>query len=447
VAAAAVALGAGAALALGGCGSWKRVGSGEQPEPSEQLTQLIDLPAYYKQIGRLAAGDPLPFVGNMAFTAGTGDTVVTTLGLSLENRALNFQKEGTGFVARYHVDVAFERPGTAPVAVSRDETVRVATFQEAQRAEESILFQQVFKLLPGGYHVRVALRDPATSNTTTSEREITAPTFPPGSTTAPILVYQATGRGSLTEPLQIVLNSRGSVGYGGDTLLAYIEGYGLPRNSTVPFEVRTESDSVIYKDVLRFQGGKPVESQVIRLAPDSIALGELKLALGEGNAAREVSALVSFSPGWVVTNYDAMLDLLRYFGQDVLLDKLRAAPPAERGRLWRQFWRATDPDPQTPENEAIDAYLARVGVANQRFREEGGAGWRTDRGEVYITLGEPDEAFETSPGQTARVIRWNYLSLRLTVDFVDETGFGRYRLTPDSRAEFQRTVQRERSRT
>jgi GWxTD domain-containing protein len=142
-----------------------------------------------------------------------------------------------------------------------------------------------------------------------------------------------------------------------------------------------------------------------------------------------------------------MLDLLRYFGQDNLLDRLRKAPEAERGTLWRQFWRATDPDPQTPENEAIDAYLTRVGVANQRFREEGEAGWRTDRGEVYITLGEPDESFETSPGQTARIIRWNYLSLRLTVDFVDETGFGRYRITPGSRAEFLRAVQRERGRT
>jgi GWxTD domain-containing protein len=276
---------------------------------------------------------------------------------------------------------------------------------------------------------------------------VTVPSFGPGTTTAPILVYQATGRAAPSDPLQIVLNSRGAVGYGGDTLLAYIEGYQLARNARIPFEVRTEDDSVIYRDSLRFQGGRAVEGQVIRLAPDSIALGELKLVLGEGAAARDVSALVSFSPGWVVTNYDAMLDLLRYFGHDNLLARLRGASPAERGALWRQFWHATDPDPQTPENEAIDAYLTRVGIANQRFREEGGVGWRTDRGEVYITLGEPDESFETSPGQTARIIRWNYLSLRLTVDFVDETGFGRYRITPGSRAEFLRAVQRERGRT
>ncbi|HEU4697764.1 MAG TPA: GWxTD domain-containing protein [Gemmatimonadales bacterium] len=435
-----------ATAGVAGCGSWTRVGSQERgPEPAQQLTQLLDLPAYYKRIGRLAAGDPLPFVGSIAFAEGAGDTVITVLGLSLENRALNFQKEGNGFAARYHVDIAFERPGTTPVTVSRDETVRVATFQETQRADESILFQQVFKLLPGPYHVRVALRDPATTNASRAERDVTAPAFGPATTSAPILVYQATGRSQPGDPLQVVLNSRGTLAYGGDTLLAYVEGYRFTQPTTVPFEVRTEDDSVVYADSLHFHGGRAVESQVIRLAPDSIALGELKLAVGH-DSTRQVSALVSFSAGWVVTNFDQMLDFLRYFGQDAMIARMRKAPPAERAVLWRQFWRATDPDPTTPENEAISAYIARVAIANQRFRDEAVAGWRTDRGEVFITLGEPDESFETSPGQTQRVVRWSYTSLRLTLLFVDETGFGRYRLTPASRAEYERVLTRERAR-
>lgn len=443
---AALVLAAAAAAGVAGCGSWTRVGSQERgPEPAEQLTQLLDLPAYYQRIGRLAAGDPLPFVGSIAFAEGAGDTVTTILGLSLENRALNFQKEGNGFAARYHVDISFERPGTAPVTVARDETVRVSTFQETQRADESILFQQIFKLLPGPYHVRVALRDPATTNASHSERDVTAPAFGPATTSAPILVYQATGRSKPTEPLQVVLNSRGTLAYGGDTLLAYVEGYRFARPTTVPFEVRTEDDSMVYADSLHFRGGQAVESQVIRLAPDSIALGELKLAVGR-DSTRTVSALVSFSAGWVVTNFDEMLDFLRYFGHDAELARLRKASPAERGALWRQFWRETDPDPTTPENEAISAYIARVAIANQRFRDEAVAGWRTDRGEVFITLGEPDESFETSPGQTQRVVRWTYTNLRLTLLFVDETGFGRYRLTPASRAEYERVLTRERSR-
>ena len=437
---------------LAGCGSWKRVGASEPaPEASEQLTQLLDLPSYFRRLGRLAAGEPLPFVGTVGFLAGAGDTVLTTVALSLENRSLNFQKEGNGFVGRFRVELAFTRPdqpGAQPVQVTRDESVRVSSFQETQRGEESIFFQQNFKLLPGRYHVKATLRDPGSGNTATAERDLVAPAFPAGSTTSPLLVYQAKARDRAGDVPEVVLNSRGVVAYGADTLLALVEGYRFPRAAMVPFEVRTATDSVIHRDSLPFRGGQEVETQVIRLAPDSVALGELKLVIGSGDAAKETSALISFSQAWVVTNFDEMLTLLRYYGHENWLDSLRRAPPARRDDTWRAFWKATDPDPSTPENEGINRYLARVSFANQRFRTEGTPGWRTDRGEVFITLGEPDETFDASAlGQgQGRVIRWNYIDLRLSLLFVDETGFGRFRLTPATRAEFDRVVRRERGR-
>jgi GWxTD domain-containing protein len=187
-----------------------------------------------------------------------------------------------------------------------------------------------------------------------------------------------------------------------------------------------------------------VESQVIRLAPDSISLGELKLVVGSGADQRQVSALVSFSQAWVITNFDEMLDLLRYFGQDTRVSAMRKAPASERSRLWRQFYAETDPNKLTPENEALNQYFGRISGANARFNDEGVPGWRTDRGEVFITLGLPDETIETTPGTAGRVVRWSYLNHRLTLFFQDETGFGRLRLTPGSRAEFERTLNRVR---
>ena len=52
-----------------GCGSWKRVGSEEQPKPTETLTQLLNTTQFYQRLGRLAAGDPMPFVGTVAALA------------------------------------------------------------------------------------------------------------------------------------------------------------------------------------------------------------------------------------------------------------------------------------------------------------------------------------------------------------------------------------------
>src|SRR3954468_7771955 len=440
----AVVLLAGSAL---GCGSWKRVGTKDAPAPADQLTKLVNVTSFYQKLGRLASAEPLPFVGSVAFGAGSADSVIAVLGLSLENRALAFQREGNLFVAHYRVSLSFQRSGTRPVELTRDEIVRVPTFQETLRADESVLFQQVLRLTPGPYDVNVTVRDASSTAESRAHGRYTAPSFQAGSTSAPILAYQATGRGSLTDPLSIVLNPRGAVGYGADTLLAYIEGYNFPGPTTVPFEVLDEQQNVIYDDSLRFRGGRPIKSQVIRLAPDSISLGELKLEVGSPPAQRSVSALVSFSQAWVITNFDEMLDILRFFGQDARINALRKAPASQRSTLWRQFYAETDPNPATPENEALNQYFGRISTANTRFSDEGVPGWRTDRGEVFINLGAPDESIESTPGQAGRIIRWTYLNYRLALYFEDDTGFGRLRLTPGSRSEYERTLNRVRRQT
>jgi len=427
-----------------GCGTWKRVGSEPQPRPSETLTALLNAQQFYQRLGRLAAGDPMPFVGTVAFTAGPGDSVVALLGLSLENRAFAFQREGNTFVARYRVSLSFARQGAPTVDLAREELVRVATFQETQRADESVLFQQIVRLVPGTYKVTATVRDAGSTAESSATGSYTAPNFGSASYSAPVLVYQATGRGSRADPVNLVLNPRGAVGYGSDTLLAYVEGYDFPGPTTVPFEVFDEQEKPIHRDSLQFRGGRGVESQVIRLAPDSVSLGELKLVMGAGAREKSTSALVSFTQAWVVTNFDEMLDLLRYFGQDDRISRMRRAPPAERSRLWREFYTATDPNTGTPENEALNQYFSRITAANQRFKDEGVPGWRTDRGEVFITLGPPDESIESTPGTGNRIVRWTYLNYRLEVYFQDETGFGRLRLTPGSRAEYERILLRVR---
>ena len=137
--------------AILGCGSWSRVGGGNEPTASESLTRVLNSTQFYQRLGRLAAAEPLPFVGTVAFAAGPADSVIGVLGLSLENRALAFQREGNVFVARYRVSLSFKREGAPSVDVAREEIVRVPTFQETLRSDESILFQQVLRLLPGKY--------------------------------------------------------------------------------------------------------------------------------------------------------------------------------------------------------------------------------------------------------------------------------------------------------
>jgi GWxTD domain-containing protein len=239
----------------------------------------------------------------------------------------------------------------------------------------------------------------------------------------------------------MVMNPRGTVAYGGDTLLVYFEGVGYTRPTTVPLQVRDDRDSVVLRTQVHFSGTKEVESQYIRLAPDSVPLGQLEIILGDTTTGtRRTSALVSFSAAWVVTNFDDLISLLRYFGADNKLARIQKAKSTDRAELWKEFYHETDPVPGTPNNEALDQYFARIAAANQEFRNEGTPGWRTDRGEVFIVLGRPDEILDASPTlqYNGRYYQWNYTDYRVTLFFQDQSGFGRFRLTQASRSDFER---------
>ena len=428
-----------ALLALPGCGSWTRVGTETQPTPSQTLTSVLDETAVFRRIGRLAVGGQVPFIGNVAVLPAAGDSVLALLGLSLQNRSLGFERQGTqGFTARYRVDITFQRDGAPPVTVGREETVRVTTFQETLRNDESVLFQEPVLLAPGRYHLSVVVRDRRGDRQSRADQDLDLAAIAPGHTSAPILVYEVTGRGAATDPFRGLLNPRGAAGYGADTLTVLIEGYRMAPGQEVPLHVVDGRDSVLLAQSLTFTGATAVESRLLRFAPQNAPLGELRFELGTDSTRLVTTALISLSSNWIVSNYDEMIQLLRYFGNEEQLARLRRASPAERPALWQSFYKDSDPNPATPENEALDAYFARLALADQRFPDEGQPGWRTERGEVFIVLGDPDEVIDASASNQGRVVRWTYNAYRIALYFVDETGFGRFRLTPQSRSDFER---------
>lgn len=431
-----------------GCTSWQRVGSTTASSPDQQLLQLFDPMAMYTRLGRIVSADQIPFVGTVALLPGHGDSTQAIVGLSLGNRAFAFERSGSAWLARYRVEYTFERAGAAPVSVGRDDILRVDTFQETGRVDESILLQQVVQLAPGNYTVTVRIRDRGSDRVGTGKQTVNVPAFTPGSVSAPLLAYEVAGRGSRADSLKVVLNPRGTISFGEDTLLVYFEGTGFTQPTQVPIEIRDERDSVVFRSAARFTGAREVESQFVRIAPDSAPLGQLTVVVGAPPAARTINGIVSFSSNWVVTNFDDLLDLLRYFGHDAKIAQMRKASREDRGQLWRDFVRETDPNSGTPENELLANYFARLSFANTRFRDEGIAGWRTDRGEVFISLGEPDEIYDQSLSTgPVRYMRWTYNNdARVILYFEDISGFGRFRMTPQSRVDFESAKGRVRRR-
>jgi GWxTD domain-containing protein len=110
----------------------------------------------------------------------------------------------------------------------------------------------------------------------------------------------------------------------------------------------------------------------------------------------------------------------------------RSLGPEERKQFIEEFWKKRDPSPATDENEYRDEYYARIDTANRLFRE-GSSGWLTDRGRVYILLGEPERRNTYPSGYTFYDLPmevWYYRDFTLL--FIDYTSTGIYKLEPAS---------------
>ena len=436
-----------------GCGPWQRVGSSEAPAPGTTMPRLFDATSTYRSMGFLATSGPLPFVASVRYFRGPApDSTLALFSLSLANSAITFRRAGSEFVGEYRVEATFRvDSGLVPLRrVARDEQVRVRGVQETLRADESVIFQQFVTLPPGPVNVSVMVRDRNGPAFSRSERVDTAPNLwrRPG-LTRPIPIYQGTGRNQTADLPTLLANPRATLPYGTDTLRFYVEGYGLAGRSRLLARVVDGADHELWRDTVTLRGDSAVASTIITVLPERLPVGQAEIETtpaGGGDTTR-ARILISFSNQWVITNFDEMVSLLRYFDGQSWVDSLKKSAPENRSAVWREFWKATDPVAITPENEAMDDYFRRVRLANARFADEGEPGWLTDRGEVFITLGEPDEVFDMSNGMDRsglRAIRWTFTSLRLVLYFQDQSGFNHFRLTPGSRAEYQRTLARVR---
>jgi len=71
---------------------------------------------------------------------------------------------------------------------------------------------------------------------------------------------------------------------------------------------------------------------------------------------------------------------------------LRLRTDRERDLFIEAFWNHRDPTPNSPTNEFKTEHLRRIAYANRQLGREGAVpGWKTDRGRMYILLGEPLE--------------------------------------------------------
>ncbi len=128
---------------------------------------------------------------------------------------------------------------------------------------------------------------------------------------------------------------------------------------------------------------------------------------------------LTVSPTLGKDRFDAFLEEVHWIASHAELESFKALKTdQEKDAFVERFWQRRDPSPDTQRNEFKEEHYRRWEYVNQNFRE-GVAGWRTDRGRVYLIHGPPDDqAFKDVPTRGAAGTRrsrqsvvWTYFQL------------------------------------
>src|ERR1700730_3062981 len=121
----------------------------------------------------------------------------------------------------------------------------------------------------------------------------------------------------------------------------------------------------------------------------------------------------------------------------------------EREQFIEEFSQRRNPDPDSVDNPVKEEHYRRIAYTNEHYAS-GVAGWRTDRGSIYIMYGKPDDLESHTQGetwnrpldqgggqtQTYAYEDWTYhyiegIGENVELEFVDPSGTGEFRLTTD----------------
>jgi GWxTD domain-containing protein len=177
-------------------------------------------------------------------------------------------------------------------------------------------------------------------------------------------------------------------------------------------------------------------NQIIFSVPTNmLADGEYKIKIDALTPWGSASTLSSMDYKWSnlrvsLDKIEDAIDQLQYIATDSDMKKIRAGKTkAEKQRRFIEFWKSKDPSPNTVRNEVMDEYYRRIEYANKNYSTKYTAGWRTDMGMVYIIFGLPDNVERHPYEMDSKPYEiWDYYDLNRQFIFVDESGFGDYRL-------------------
>lgn len=369
----------------------------------------------------------------------SGDTANTKVDVFVQipMDRLQFIKSGDNFKAEYIVSVAVFDENKLRVTTEKSWTEKITftDFSLTNSKEAFSLTGRSFTLAPNKYYFRITIEDLDSRRTFESGAEFNVRTFDQKLALSDIMMISS--RNVTDGKSKIVPNVSKNVANLTDGIPVFIELYLEEEGEiTLKYNVTNSKNEILFSDESTNKYTKGNNQIFYTFKQDNIALGDFTMLISAKVPNEEVVIVSTkqFFSKWAgvpttLKDLEKAVDQMIYIAGPSEISKInKGSDYSEKLKLFLEYWRAQDPTPNTAENEVFNEYYRRIAFANKHFKQML-EGWRTDMGMVYITLGAPSNIerhpfeYDSKPYEI-----WDYYDINRRFVFVDNTGFGDYRL-------------------
>lgn len=372
----------------------------------------------------------------------------------ISNSDLSFVTNDSGFNARFEISaLLYDTEGNFIEEVSTIRKIQAPDYETTLSANLSTFIQLNFHIQPGEYKLKLDVTDLYAQTSFSKEQQVKISGF--SDTELMMSDIQVASRLKQSEEstklvksgYKVLTNPTRTFDSTNERIFFYFEAYHLSianenkhSDFQLEYSVQNENNEIVKAYSNPLASPKNDCGLYIPLTISSLKGGEysLSIKITDNATGKSVSQKTNFriyrSP--LETEYFAfeeILEMLAMVADEQEMTYLKQVNETEREDALKEFWKSKDQTPATDENELMNEFYQRIAYAEKNFTVSEQPGWKTDRGKVLVKYGEPDMLYKApSDGRWQRYERWVYTKQNLTFMFVDQFGFGNYRLAMDS---------------
>lgn len=393
----------------------------KSPKQSHEDTDMLGLPIYYYDIGTF------PMVSR--------DSVKVVIKTKVPFDALQFIKQGDIFTANYELFILIvDENDKKHASKIWKQNLQTESYYETNSQQLFDINEVIFRLLPGKYKLTLSILDLDTKKKYIRRDEINIADFydkPLTISTIDIIEQVLTDEQGKPDDISSI---DGDIN---DRQTDFVVRFDILSNggiADIGYRILSQDEKIVTKETFTDTLDNGITNQRLTISRKSLGYSKYKIVIEVAIGKDKVSRSRVFNLRWIgmsklIDDLDAAIEQMKYIVHSKKFKKLKKASAKEKKNEFIKFWENMDPTPETEENELMNEYYRRVRYANAHFSGFT-EGWKTDMGMIFILFGPPND-IERHPFElhSKPYEIWYYYDINKTFIFVDETGFGDYRLT------------------